>query len=76
MMHLLYEVIAILVGYGLTLVFYIGGEPLVSPSLFLARLFVPDHGGESLLPAFTVINTVLCSILIYGGLWATEHRRR
>lgn len=52
-------VMAIVIGYAVTLFFYFVGEPLVSPSLFLARQLVSDRGGDSLLFAFTVINTLI-----------------
>jgi hypothetical protein len=68
MRQLIYAVIAILAGYGLTLVFYVIGDPFVRPALALARLLNGDRGGDSLLPTFLVINTMVCSLLVYVGL--------
>jgi hypothetical protein len=65
MRNVLFALIAILIGYGLTLVFYMVGQPLVAPSLFLARLLAQDRGGDSLLPAFMIINTLICAVVIY-----------
>ena len=68
--------VAIIVGYGLTLLIYTAGDPFVQPALFLARLFSADRGGDTLLPAFLVVNTVLCAIPVYLGLrWATSRLR-
>jgi hypothetical protein len=76
MRYLIYAIIAILVGYGLTLVFYMVGGPFVQPALLLASLFADDEGGDTLLPAFLVINTFLCSIPVYLGLgWASNRLR-
>lgn len=66
MRKVVYAVIAILIGYGITVLFYMVGEPLVSPSLFLARQVSSDSGGDSLLPAFTIINTLICAFVIYA----------
>ena len=68
MRQLIYAVIAILAGYGLTLVFYMIGGPFVQPALALARLLNDDRGGDGLLPTFLVINTMICSLLVYIGL--------
>ena len=75
MRHVLFALIAILIGYGITLVFYMVGQPLVAPSLFLARLLTQDRGGDSLLPAFIVINTLICAVVIYGLLRSVSKYR-
>ena len=77
MRHLIYGAVALLAGFGLTVLFYLVGEPLASPAMFLARAFLISINGEpSLLPAFTVINTLLCSIVIYVALlWVTNAYR-
>jgi len=73
MRHVINAFIAILIGFGLTLIFYMAGGPFVQPALFLAKLVATDRGGNTLLPAFLIINTSLCSILIDLGLcWATK----
>ena len=74
MKHLLFVVIAVIGGYGFTLVCYMVG--LVQPSLFLARLVADDHGGDTLLVPFLVINTVLSGIVIYLVLWFFTRRRK
>jgi hypothetical protein len=51
------------------LIFYIAGGLLVQPSLLLAKMFFADRGGDTLLVPFTVINTGICSMFIYGALW-------
>lgn len=76
MRNVVFAVIAILIGYGITLLFYMLGEPLVSPSLFLARQLSSDRGGDSLLPAFIIINTLICAIVIYVSLWCFSRSRR
>jgi hypothetical protein len=69
MRRVIYLLISLVIGYGLTLIFYVAGGSLVQPALFLAKFVVSDRGGDSLLLPFTVINTFLCSIFIYAGLW-------
>ena len=75
MRNVLYAGIAILIGYAITLLFYMVGQPLVAPSLFLARLLAQDRGGDSLLPAFIVINTLICAVVIYVLLWSVSKYR-
>ena len=60
---------SVIAGYGLTLFCYMIGGVLVQPSLFLAKLLFDDRGGDSLILPFGIINTVICSILIYAILW-------
>jgi hypothetical protein len=77
MRYLIYAVVALLLGYGLTLIFYMAGDPFVKPALLLASLLA-DRGGDTLLPAFLIISAVLCSVPIYFALcWAFKrmHRR-
>jgi len=76
MRNVIYAMIAIVIGYGLTLLFYMFGEPLVSPSLFLARQLSSDNGGDSLLPAFMIINTLICAVVTYLVLWCVTRRHR
>ena len=76
MRNVIYAAIAGVIGYGITLLFYMVGKPLVSPSLFLARLLLTDRGGDSLLPAFTIINTLICAIVIFALLWVVTTYRR
>jgi len=59
MKHLLFVIISLLRGYGLTLLCCVTGGGFVQLSLFLARLVVDDGGGDTLLVPFTIINTVL-----------------
>jgi len=66
MRYLVNAVIAILLGYWITLLFYMIGEPLTSPLLFLARQLSSDRGGDSLLPAWTIFNTLICATIIYA----------
>ena len=74
MKHLLFVVIAVVGGYGVTLLCYMVG--LVEPSLYLARLVADDRGGDTLLVPFLVINTTLSAIGIYLILWFFTRRRR
>jgi hypothetical protein len=67
--------IAVVSGYGLTLIFYFVGEPFVLPGLSLARLLAADRGGDSLLMPFMLINTALCAVLVYAVLWAAGRTR-
>lgn len=76
MRHVVFAVIAIVAAYGITLLFYMIGKPLVSPSLFLARQLASDRGGDSLLPAFTIINTLISAVLIYLVLCCVGKYRR
>lgn len=76
MRQFIFIVIALVLGYGLTLFFYTVGGILVQPALFLAKIVAVDRGGDSLLVPFMLINTVLCAGLIYAALWwATERDR-
>jgi len=59
MKHLLFVIISLLRGNGLTLLCCVIGGGFVQLSLFLARLVVDDGGGDTLLVPFTIINTVL-----------------
>lgn len=68
MRHLACFVIAVVVGFGLTLVFYFVGGPLVRPALYLAGLFAVDRGGDSMLGPFLILNTALCAALVYAAL--------
>ena len=74
MKHLLFVVIAVVGGYGVTLLCYMVG--LVQPSLYLARLVADDRGGDTLLVPFLVITTTLSAIGIYLILWFFTRRRR
>jgi phage shock protein PspC (stress-responsive transcriptional regulator) len=74
MKHVLFIVIAVVGGYGVTLLCYIAG--LVQPSLFLARLVAEDRGGDTLIVHFLVINTVLSAVGIYLILWFVTRKRR
>ena len=49
MKHLLFVIISLLRGYGLTLLCCVTGGGFVQLSLFLARLVVDDGGGDTLL---------------------------
>ncbi len=74
MRHFIYIMISLVLGYSLTLIFYMIGGILVQPALFLAKLFTEDRGGDSLLFPFTIINTAFCSLLIYATLrWAIKN---
>ncbi len=81
MKHLLFVIISLLRGNGLTLLCCVIGGGFVQLSLFLARLVVDDGGGDTLLVPFTIINTVLHDAKPKGssGLEApsnkSEHRR-
>ena len=74
--NVVFGLVAIFIGYGVTLLFYMVGQPLVAPSLFLARLLAQNRGGDSLLPIFIVINTLICAVVIYGLLWWVNKYRR
>jgi hypothetical protein len=75
-MQLLFIIIAVVAGYGMTLLCYIKGGFALQPGLFLAKLFREARGGESLLVPFEVINTTIYSIVIYTVLWLTKRRRK
>jgi hypothetical protein len=74
MKHLLFAVISVVGGYAVTLFCYTVG--LIQPSLYLARLFAEDRGGDTLLVPFLVINTGLSAIGIYLVLWFVARKRR
>ncbi len=76
MRKVVYTVIGLVIGFAITLLFYWIGEPVVLPSLFLARLISADSGGDSLLPAFMIINTLIWAIVIYLLLWSVNKYRR
>jgi hypothetical protein len=72
MRHLLYPVVAVVSGFGLSLLFYMVGSPLVDPALYLARLFAVNRGGDTMLGPYFVANTALCAVLTYAVLYLAE----
>ena len=78
MRYLIYAVLCILAivgGYGLTLICYMVG--FVQPALFLASLIADDKGGDTLLTPFLIINTILYAIPVYVLLaWVSGGIRR
>ena len=73
--HLVFLVIALVLGYSLTLIFIKVGGVFVQPAVFLAKLVVVDRGNSLLLP-FTYINTLLCAGIIYVALCLVTGRSR
>ena len=62
MIELTYVAISLAIGLFVTFVFYVVGSPFVRPALYLAAQLVEDRGGESLMTAYTIINTTISAI--------------